>query len=314
MSKDVPYMQRWYAHFPGVIRVWLCIYVTVTSFQYLISGEHFSLLTFFFNGGLLLVALLDIARRLEPTRWLIIFTILVFGSDWLLKTVLAGQPVIVSLAMTSTLILQGWLGYFFLCFAGLNRDLPDTQKKVIWFSWTAALFPALISSFLVVLLSLYLNGAADWKTFGNDFLWWSVSRFTSIALVAPAILFLIEQYESASVMNFWAVNSLYLLLVLLLPHWCFSLWPTRQGQSCPVSVTFCCQSFWWPLCGFRFTRVFLCCCLSGSPAIPLTRLRLQVWKVCERAAWPWRSSFALTALLCGTWGFWSESEAIPWRI
>lgn len=38
MSKDVPCMQRWYAHFPGVIRVWLCIYVTVTSFQYLISG------------------------------------------------------------------------------------------------------------------------------------------------------------------------------------------------------------------------------------------------------------------------------------
>ncbi|PPK50379.1 bifunctional diguanylate cyclase/phosphodiesterase [Marinobacter persicus] len=198
MSKDVPCMQRWYAHFPGVIRVWLCIYVTVTSFQYLISGEHFSLLTFFFNGGLLLVALLDIARRLESTRLLVIFTILVFGSDWLLKTVLAGQPIIASLTMTSTLILQGWLGYLFLCFAGLNRDLPDTQKKVIWFSWAAALFPALISSFLVVLLSLYLNGPADWKTFGNDFLWWSVSRFTSIALVAPAILFLIEQYESDS--------------------------------------------------------------------------------------------------------------------
>ncbi|GHD50375.1 hypothetical protein SAMN05216429_108120 [Marinobacter persicus] len=80
----------------------------------------------------------------------------------------------------------------------MNRDLPDTQKKVIWFSWVGALFPALISSFLVALLSLYLNGPADWQTFGNAFLWWSVSRFTSIALVAPAILFLIEQYESES--------------------------------------------------------------------------------------------------------------------
>ncbi|NWO05286.1 MAG: PAS domain S-box protein, partial [Alteromonadaceae bacterium] len=63
MNRVVSPRQRWRVNLPVVIWVWLCLYVAVTSFQYLISGEQISLLRFFFNGGLLLVALLDIARR-----------------------------------------------------------------------------------------------------------------------------------------------------------------------------------------------------------------------------------------------------------
>lgn len=198
MKMDLSCLPRGCTHFPKVVRIWLCVYLAVVSLQYLISGGYDSLLTFFFNGGLLLAALLHIGRRLESLRWPVVFSALVFAGDWLLTTVLAGEPVALSLAMTATLILQGWLGYGFLRLAGLHRDLPDTQRKVIWFSWAAALFPVLISSLLMAVLALSLTGTPNPEAFGENFLWWSVSRFTSIVLVAPALLFIIDRYDTGT--------------------------------------------------------------------------------------------------------------------
>ena len=198
MKMDRSCLHLWCARFPSLVRLWWCAYVLVMAFQYQIAGGHDSLLMAFFNGGLFLAALLHIGRRLDSIRWMAVFSILVFVSDWLLMVVLAEKPVTMSLAITATLVLQGWLGYFFLRVVNLQRELPDTQKKVIWFSWAAALFPVVVSSLVMTVLALYLAGTADAETFGVNFLWWSVSRFTSVVLVAPAVLFIVDRYEAGA--------------------------------------------------------------------------------------------------------------------
>ncbi|XKH01666.1 EAL domain-containing protein [Marinobacter nauticus] len=198
MKMDCSHLHRWCARFPQLVRLWWCTYVLVMAFQYQIAGGHDSLLLVFFNGGLLLAALLHIGRRLESIRWMLVFSILIFGSDWLLMVVLAEKSALMSLAITATLVLQGGLGYVFLRVVNLHRELPDTQKKVIWFSWAAALFPVVVSSLVMTVLALYLAGTADPETVGVNFLWWSVSRFTSVVLVAPAVLFIVDRYEAGA--------------------------------------------------------------------------------------------------------------------
>jgi len=198
MKMDRSHLHRWCARFPQLVRLWWCTYVLVMAFQYQIAGGHDSLLMGFFNGGLFLAALLHIGRRLASIRWMVVFSILILGSDWLLMVVLAETPVMMSLAITATLVLQGWLGYVFLRVVNLHRELPDTQKKVIWFSWAAALFPVVVSSLVMTVLALYLTGTADAETFGVNFLWWSVFRFTSVVLVAPAVLFIVDRYEAGA--------------------------------------------------------------------------------------------------------------------
>jgi diguanylate cyclase (GGDEF)-like protein/PAS domain S-box-containing protein len=198
MKMDLSCVHLWCTRFPPLVRLWWCAYVLVLAFQYQIAGGYDSLLMAFFNGGLFLAALLHIGRRLGSIRWMAAFSILIFGSDWLLMVVLAETPAVMSMAITATLVLQGWLGYFFLHLLNLQRELPDTQKKVIWFSWAAALFPVLVSSLIMTVLALYLGATADPETLGVNFLWWSVSRFTSIVLVAPAVLFIVDRYESGT--------------------------------------------------------------------------------------------------------------------
>lgn len=180
----------------GAITAWLVAYGLVIAVQHFTIDRFYGLTVYLLNGGVLLVALLDLARRKVGMVSLVFFIGLAFGTDWVFKSAVAGLESLPALFLALTLVLQAWLGLWLLQRAGLTNELPDTQKKVLAFVWWGAFLPTLASSLMMLMISFSLSLHFDPTSFGEEFLWWFVSRFTSLILVAPVILLGLNHYST----------------------------------------------------------------------------------------------------------------------
>lgn len=167
---------------------WLLIYAVLTIGQHFIINWSHGAEVYFFNGGVLLVALLDISRRGARGSFLAVFLILILALDCLIKTKLVGLDVMSAMLTSSTIILQGYMGFLLLKIFNLSFELPNTPKRVMLFTWFSAFLPVLVSSLILVLSSKLLITESEGEGIFGDLIWWFVSRLTSVILVAPVIL------------------------------------------------------------------------------------------------------------------------------
>lgn len=174
--------------------VWLLAYAAFTIVQALTVDWFYGIDTHFFNGGMLLAALLDLTRRDIGNRLLTVFVALIFGLDVSVRSAVGGMEFLPALFTALTLVLQGCLGLWLLQQVGLVAVLPDTQRKVLLFAWRGALLPTLVSSSLLVLATGILRPGSDFAFLGEEFIWWFLSRFASAILVAPALVFGLYHY------------------------------------------------------------------------------------------------------------------------
>lgn len=178
----------------AVLVTWAVTYTLLTAVQHLIVENMYWVMTHVLNGGILLVALLDLNRRSIRTAKIVGFVVLVFCVDWASKSTMANSDVISALFMTTTLVVQATLGLILLRRAGLADGILETQRSVLLFVLWGALIPALVSSTLLVNANNYYLLSYDSRVLSFEFIWWFISRFTALVLVAPVLLLGLNQY------------------------------------------------------------------------------------------------------------------------
>ncbi|MCX4187041.1 EAL domain-containing protein [Methylophaga sp. OBS4] len=170
--------------------VWWTTYAVTLTVGHLIVDQAYGLTSYLFNGGFLLVALLDLNRRQPRLLQHGLFLLGVFALDWITKVTFSEVQSLVAAIASCTLILQAWLGFVLLQRFAAAACLPDTLRKALAFLLYAVLVPVLLSSFAQSLLvELWTNIPLSIEAVSEEFIWWFLRRFTSLVLVAPLLLF-----------------------------------------------------------------------------------------------------------------------------
>ncbi|UZD64975.1 EAL domain-containing protein [Marinobacter sp. AN1] len=177
---------------------WLLGYVFLSTLGHLVLDATYGFALYLANGGVLLagaITLFDHSRRGFHA-----FLVLAALCDFVVKVYLVREPFATAGVASVTLVLQAWAGCWLIHLNAPASKLPNTLARVTGFLLYGAAIPTLLSAGLM--LALFRTGL-DGAPYSMDgwlfWIWWWVRRITSLVLVAPLLLLLLDRVTHKAV-------------------------------------------------------------------------------------------------------------------